>query len=88
MRKKNKNLHHGKMTKFVSQVRKNARTVFLTLKIWETFRRRFDFLMVLGVHVVDEVNDSVGVAVLVVVPGDQLDEGGRKLDSGLSVEDG
>ena len=44
--------------------------------------------MILGVHVVDEVNDSVGVAVLVVVPGDQLDEGGRKLDSGLSVEDG
>ena len=29
----------------------------------------------LGVHVVDEVDDSVGVSILVVVPGDQLDKG-------------
>ena len=39
-------------------------------------------------HVVDEVDDPVGISVLVVVPGDELDECGRQLDAGLGVEDG
>ena len=50
--------------------------------------RSGDLLVVLGVHVVDEVDDPVGISVLVVVPGDELDEGGRQLDAGLGVEDG
>ena len=44
-------------------------------------------LLSLGLHVLDEVDDAVGVAHLVVVPGDQLDEGGGDLDSGLGVKD-
>jgi len=39
-------------------------------------------------HVLDEVNDTVGIAVLVVVPGDDLDEGVAELDSSLGVKDG
>ena len=41
----------------------------------------------LGVHVVDEVDDSVGVSILVVVPGDQLDKGSWQLNPSLGVED-
>ena len=41
----------------------------------------------LGVHVVDQINHSVAVSELVVVPGDEFDEGPRQLDPGLSVED-
>ena len=44
-------------------------------------------LLSLGLHVLDEVDDAVGVTHLVVVPGDELDEGGGDLDSGLGVED-
>ena len=39
-------------------------------------------------HVVSEVHHPVGVAPLVVVPGDHLHELGRELDAGLGVEDG
>ena len=39
-------------------------------------------------HVVGEVDHSVGVSPLVVVPGDDLDESWRESDSGVSVEDG
>ena len=35
----------------------------------------------------DEVAHALGVSPLVVVPGDELDEVGRELDSGVSVED-
>ena len=45
-------------------------------------------LLILGVHVVDKVDNSVGVAVLVIVPGDEFDECRGELDSGLGVEDG
>ena len=41
----------------------------------------------LGVHVVDQINDSVAVAILVVVPGHQLHEGSGELDAGLGVKD-
>ncbi len=37
---------------------------------------------------VEEVDDPVGVTVLVVVPGDQLDKVLVELDAGLGVEDG
>ena len=40
------------------------------------------------VHVLDEVQHSVGVAGLVVVPGHQLHEVVRERDAGLGVEDG
>ena len=33
------------------------------------------FVLCLGVHVVDQINDSVAVSVLVVVPGHKLDKG-------------
>ena len=36
----------------------------------------------------DQVNNTVGVAPLVVVPGDQLDEVGVQSNTGLGVEDG
>lgn len=36
----------------------------------------------------DEVEDTAGVAPLVVVPGDELDEVGVEGDTGLGVEDG
>ena len=39
-------------------------------------------------HVVSELNKSVGVAPLVVVPGDDLHEAGVKLDTSTGVEDG
>jgi len=42
----------------------------------------------LGLHVLDEINDPVGVSVFVVVPGDELDKVLVQLDSGLGVEDG
>lgn len=45
-------------------------------------------LLVLALHVLDEVDDSVGVAHLVVIPRHQLDEGRRQLNAGLGVEDG
>ncbi|GMS86854.1 hypothetical protein PENTCL1PPCAC_9029 [Pristionchus entomophagus] len=38
--------------------------------------------------VVDQVDDTMRVAVLVVVPGDQLDEVGVERDAGVRVEDG
>merc|ERR1719287_36613 len=40
-----------------------------------------------GGHVLHEVNDAAGVAPLVVVPGDELDEVGVKHDAGPSIED-
>ena len=42
----------------------------------------------LGVHVVDQINHSVAVAELVVVPGDELHEGPGQLDSSLGIKDG
>jgi hypothetical protein len=39
-------------------------------------------------HKVGELNESVGVAPLVVVPGDNLDEAGVKRDTSTGVEDG
>lgn len=39
-------------------------------------------------HVTHEVDDSVGVADLVVVPADELEEGGGELDAGAGVENG
>lgn len=41
-----------------------------------------------GEKLTDEVNDTAGVAPLVVIPGDELDEVGVERDTGLSVEDG
>lgn len=43
--------------------------------------------LLLGGHDLDEVNDSVGVAVFVVVPGDEFDELVVQLDAGLGVVD-
>ena len=43
--------------------------------------------MVLAVDVLDEVGDARAVAVLVVVPGDQLDEVFVERDAGVRVED-
>ena len=40
-----------------------------------------------GLHVLDQIDDPVGVAHLVVVPGHQLDKGLGQLDAGLGVED-
>ena len=45
-------------------------------------------LLVLALHVFDEVDDSVGVAHLIVVPGHELDKGRRQLNACLGVEDG
>ncbi len=42
---------------------------------------------VLGGDVGDEVAHAAGVTPLVVVPGDELDEVGAQLDSGVGVED-
>ena len=42
----------------------------------------------LGLHELDEINDPVAVAELVVVPGHQLDEGGGQLNSSLGIKDG
>ena len=42
----------------------------------------------LGVHVVDQINNSVAVSVLVVVPGHQFDKCTGQLDSSLGVKDG
>ena len=41
----------------------------------------------LGVHVVDQIDHSVAVSELVVVPGDELHEGARELDPGLGIKD-
>ena len=43
--------------------------------------------LLLGSHDLDEVDDSVRVAVFVVVPGDELDELVVELDAGLGVID-
>jgi len=43
--------------------------------------------LLLGGHDLDEVNDSVGVAVFVVVPGDEFDELVVQLDAGLGIVD-
>jgi len=43
--------------------------------------------LLLGGHDLDEVDDSVRVAVFVVVPGDELDELVVELDAGLGVID-
>ena len=41
----------------------------------------------LGVHVVDQIDDSVAVTILVVVPGHQLHEGAGELDPSLGIKD-
>ena len=48
----------------------------------------FEDLVVLGVHVLDQLDAAVGVTDLVIVPGDQLDEGVRKGNTSLSIENG
>ena len=45
-------------------------------------------LVVDGAHIGDELDHLVGVAALVVVPGDDLHEGVGQSDAGLLVEDG
>ena len=42
----------------------------------------------LGLHELDQIDDPVAVAELVVVPGHQLDEGGGELDASLGIKDG
>ncbi len=42
-----------------------------------------NFLRILGLHVLDKVDDPVGVPELVVVPGHQLHEGRGQLNPGL-----
>ena len=44
--------------------------------------------MINAVHVLDELKDLVGIADLVVVPGNDLHEGVGQSDAGLGVEDG
>ena len=44
--------------------------------------------MVDGVHVLDQLQNLVGVADLVVVPGDDLHEGVGQSDTGVGIEDG
>lgn len=44
--------------------------------------------LILGLHVLDQVDDTVGVTEFVVVPGDELDESVAQLDSSLGVKDG
>lgn len=40
------------------------------------------------VHVLDEVEDTVGIAALIVVPGHELDEVVRECDAGVGIKDG
>ena len=47
-----------------------------------------DKVSVLFGHVVGEINKSVGVYPLVIVPGNNLDELWRHLDTSLGIEDG
>ena len=49
--------------------------------------RQYD-LLVFALHVFDEVDDSVGVAHLIVVPRHELDKSGRELNARLGVKDG
>ena len=42
----------------------------------------------MGHHVPHKVDNSVAVAKLVVVPRNQLDEGGGQLDASLRIKDG
>ncbi len=42
----------------------------------------------LGADELDEVDDAVAVAILVVVPRDQLHKGGSQLNASLGVKDG
>ncbi|KAI8439274.1 hypothetical protein MSG28_013111 [Choristoneura fumiferana] len=44
--------------------------------------------LILGLDVLDEIDDSAGVAILIVVPADQLDEVVVEGDASGSVEDG
>ena len=39
-------------------------------------------------HIVNQIHHAVGIAALVIVPGDQLYEGIRQRDAGLGVENG
>jgi hypothetical protein len=41
------------------------------------------FLGILGLHVLDKVDDPIGVPELVVIPGHQLHEGRGQLNPGL-----
>ena len=50
--------------------------------------RGADNLVVLGVHVLDQLDAAVGVTDLVIVPGDELDEGVGQGNTGLGIEDG
>ena len=48
---------------------------------------RSDEVSVLSGHIVGKIDKSVGVSPLVIVPGDDLDELWRELDTSLSIED-
>ena len=43
--------------------------------------------MIHGVHVLNEAQDLIGIADLVVVPGDHLYEGVGQGDTGLGIKD-
>ena len=47
----------------------------------------YEVSILLG-HVVGKINESVGVAPLIIIPGDDLDESGRELDTSILVEAG
>lgn len=42
--------------------------------------------LILGLDVFDEIDDTVGVTVFIVVPRDEFHKGIGQLDSGLSIE--
>ena len=57
------------------------------LEIFIRVRSRLWSGLCLGVHVVDQIDDSVAVTILVVVPGHQLHEGAGELDPSLGIKD-
>jgi len=69
---------------FSSSISKIGQLFFLN---GEEEMRQYD-LLVFALHVFDEVDDSVGVAHLIVVPRHELDKSGRELNAGLGVKDG
>ena len=44
-------------------------------------------LMIHGIHVLNQAQELIGVAHLVVIPADNLDEGIRQRDAGLGIKD-
>mmetsp|Transcript_22184 Transcript_22184/g.33869 ORF Transcript_22184/g.33869 Transcript_22184/m.33869 type:complete len:80 (-) Transcript_22184:722-961(-) len=52
------------------------------------YEARLPLLLNSGIHVGNEIQDSVGVAALIVVPGNKFDEILRQGNTSLLVEDG